>query len=547
MKTPQNNQNNNSLPNIDWERVKVDSKYRKEVARRSHKHFFAIYLSHYGELPSAPMHDELFQMTENDDLFSVVQAFRGSGKSTICTLSYPMYAVLGKQGRKFIVICSATEELSQRHLANIKEEFESNERLRHDFGMVHEEESPWNSRALSFGEHGAMIAAISIDQSMRGIRSGSKRPDVFIFDDIEDRQKMKTQEGRDKIFETINSDFIPAGAKEKKLIFVGSSLHADSPMNRLRDAVIDEEIDGSFYHFPIVDANGNPLWKGMYPDKQAIAKKRKEVYGPVAWHNEYLLQATTPADQIVKLDDFHYYDAEELIAKKGLVVIAVDPAIKTDRSNDYTGIVPIFITGSKSERTYYILDRIVKGRFGLMESQSCILGLIDHYSDYDVHVVVEDVGFQSSLIEVLNDKVGDRCVHGFKIAGRNKIERVYEISGKISSSKILFPKKCALAKELIQQVTEIATTKHDDLADALTTGILGAVEHNLRKGSAGIIAFNKDPRQPPVLLSTDSSDEEKERAIKQINGPGFSSDAEMLKARREYRRKFFEQHGRYPY
>ena len=540
-----NNQSNNSPSTIDLERVKVDSKYRKEVTRHAHKYFFATYLSHYGELPSAPMHDELFQMTENDDLFSVVQAFRGSGKSTICTLSYPMYAVLGKQERKFIVICSATEELSQRHLANIKEEFESNERLRHDFGMVHEEESPWNSRALSFGKHGAMIAAISIDQSMRGIRFGSKRPDVFIFDDIEDRQKMKTQEGRDKIFETINSDFIPAGAKEKKLIFVGSSLHADSPMNRLRDAVIDEEIDGSFYHFPIVDANDNPLWKGMYPDKQAIVKKRKEVLGEVAWYNEYLLQPTTPADQIVKLDDFHYYDRDDLESlDKGLIVLAVDPAIKKGSRTDYTGIVPLLVVGEKADRKYYVLDEIVKKRMSSTETQAKLMSMIDQYGKDYVHVIVEDVGYQSALIEQLEGKLGKNRVHGYKPGRNNKTDRVYEVSSHIETGKILFPEKNALAKELIHQITDIETTKHDDLADALTLGVLGVITQNIRESSFGFILISDDPNVPSILITSRHL-----RALKKsgVKGGGLQTVMDVIRESQKYKENFYKEHGRYPH
>ena len=48
-------------------------------------------------------------------------------------------------------------------------------------------------------KYGAMILAMSVEESNRGIRYGTHRPDLIVVDDAEDLASTQTQEGRDKI------------------------------------------------------------------------------------------------------------------------------------------------------------------------------------------------------------------------------------------------------------------------------------------------------------------------------------------------------------
>ena len=81
------------LPKNLIDQIINDPKIRTAVARESHNAFFAIYLAHYLKYPSAQFHEELFGITEDLNIKNaVIVAFRGSGKSTIMTLSYPLWA-----------------------------------------------------------------------------------------------------------------------------------------------------------------------------------------------------------------------------------------------------------------------------------------------------------------------------------------------------------------------------------------------------------------------------------------------------------------------
>lgn len=70
-------------------------------------------------------------------------SFRGSAKSTIMTVSYPIWAIIGKLQKKFIVILSQTQYQARLHLANIKAELESNELLKQDLGPFYEVNEEW--------------------------------------------------------------------------------------------------------------------------------------------------------------------------------------------------------------------------------------------------------------------------------------------------------------------------------------------------------------------------------------------------------------------
>jgi hypothetical protein len=126
-----------SSDDVDFEVLRKQRAVRMELARSSHYYFFHLYMGLYVQYPTASFQKELYAITEDENTkHAVIVAFRGSGKSTIVTLSYPMWAILGKQQKKFIVILSQTQPQARMHLTNIKREFESNELLRKDFGPL---------------------------------------------------------------------------------------------------------------------------------------------------------------------------------------------------------------------------------------------------------------------------------------------------------------------------------------------------------------------------------------------------------------------------
>ena len=198
--------------------IKKDPKFRRALSVQSHYWFFIIYLSDYVKYKTAAFQRKMFFLTENEKIRSaVITAFRGSAKSTIMSLSYPIWAmVTGK--KKHIVILSQTQQLCKSILFNIRKEFEENELLIKDFGPFREAADQWNQNMLLNPTYNCRITCISCGESIRGIRYRQYRPDLIICDDVEDLQSVKTKEGRDKTYSWLTREVIPAGDKNTKTV-----------------------------------------------------------------------------------------------------------------------------------------------------------------------------------------------------------------------------------------------------------------------------------------------------------------------------------------
>ena len=97
-----------------------DPKVRRELARKSHYWFFHIYLTSYIKYKTAAFQKEMFSLTQTTDIkTAVIVAFRGSAKSTIMSLSYPIWAMItGKKkgdSVQFDVLKSAQLKLLLDH------------------------------------------------------------------------------------------------------------------------------------------------------------------------------------------------------------------------------------------------------------------------------------------------------------------------------------------------------------------------------------------------------------------------------------------------
>ena len=106
----------------ELEKIRKDRKIRRALASKNHYWFFSLYLSHYITCEFAPLHYEIFKLTEEDVSFAVLVAFRGSAKSTLVTLSYVIWSIIGIQKKKFVLIVSQTQSQAKLHLENIKQE-----------------------------------------------------------------------------------------------------------------------------------------------------------------------------------------------------------------------------------------------------------------------------------------------------------------------------------------------------------------------------------------------------------------------------------------
>jgi predicted phage terminase large subunit-like protein len=449
-----------------------DPVVRAETTRRSHLFFHSIFLSHFVQYETAPFQKEMFRITEDPSIkLGVVTAFRGSGKSTIMTLSLPIWAVLGAPQKKFVLILTKTQAQAKIHFANLKHELENNELLRGDLGPFQDDSAEWGQYSIVLTKYNARITAASSEQSIRGLRHGEHRPDLIIVDDPEDLQSVKTLEGRDKTYQWLTGEVMPGGDKNTKIIVVGNLLHEDSVMMRLKDGIEKGILNGIYREFPLVDAEDKIAWPGKFPDMTAIEELKRTIGSESAFQREFLLHIVTSDDQIIRPEWIQYYDDLPSEDADGFryVVTGVDLAISEKVTADFTAMVSARIYHYRDKLKIYILPNPVNVRMDFPTTVTCAMSLSKTLGGgVPTKLVIEEVGYQKSIIDHLRNL--NFPAEGLGPHGQDKRERASSVSHLIQQGKVLFPRHGT--EPLITQMTGFGRERHDDLLDALVTMLL---------------------------------------------------------------------------
>lgn len=456
-----------------FESIIKDQKARKALAMQSHYWFFHIYLSHYVKYPTAPFHKEIFRITEDDSILdSVIVSFRGSAKSTIMTLSYPLWAMIGRLQKKCIVVASLTQNQSKILLYQIKQELETNQLLIEDFGPFAEQNDSWRADSLVIGQYDTRILAISANESIRGIRHGAHRPDLIICDDVEDMNSVKTQEGRDKTYQWFSGELIPMGDRDTKVIVIGNLLHEDSLVMRLREQSLSQQTKREVRLYPLLNNENKIAWLGKYPTLESVNEAKGKV-GDIAFQREYLLTIIPDSDVVVRREWIKYYDELPSLdygSDFQYLIASVDLAISLKQTADFTAIVYGYVFGTGKDTKIYIRTHVVNRRMDFPTTIQTIIEENAKQTEQGITIkwFVEEVAYQSAAIQELNQK-GLR-VTGVRVQGSDKRARLSQTTSWIESGRVLFPRDGV--DQLINQLTGFGVERFDDLADAFSMLVL---------------------------------------------------------------------------
>ena len=466
--------------------------FRIHTTGKSHYWFFNTYFSHYVEYKTADFQKEIFGLTQNEnELFVVIVAFRGSAKSTIMTLSYPIWAMVGELKKKFIILISQTQQQSRLILSNIKREFETNETLISDFGPFGEDDDEWRANSLVISKYNTRITAISSGESIRGLRHLENRPDLIICDDVEDLNSVKTREGRNKSHEWLKGDVIPAGNPKSKYIIIGNLLHEDSLMMRLKNQIVNGKLSGIYKEYPLIQGE-KILWPGKFPDMKSVEEQKSKIASESSWSREFLLTIISDEDRIVHPEWIHYYDELPREDELRFTVTGVDLAISEKESADKTAMVSGNVYEYSDKKKMYIFPNPVNKRMSFPDAieeakkLSRALG-----NGTPTKLLIEEVAYQSSFTQQLeHDGIP---AEGVKIHGSDKRARLSLTTNLIRTGKILFPRKGA--EQLIEQLTGFGIEKHDDLADAFSILVLYLISERNVDPQLYIVDYGPPPNR----------------------------------------------------
>ena len=189
---------------------------------------------------------------------------RGSGKSTTIELGVVRVGV--KLSRRFALYVCGAQEQADLHVSAIADHFE-------DIGVqralnVYGSSKGWRRNQLRTA-NGFNVAGLGLDVAMRGIKMGPFRPDLIIFDDVDDiSDSPKTVQ---KKLTSIQSKILAAGSIDCAVYFIQNLIHEDSIASQITDGraqflldreASDVEIAVTGLETEIVDrGDGRKVWR----------------------------------------------------------------------------------------------------------------------------------------------------------------------------------------------------------------------------------------------------------------------------------------------
>jgi predicted phage terminase large subunit-like protein len=431
---------------------------------------FAVkYLAHFmvdpktGELvPPAEFHKEIYRILLSEQ-FAAIAAPREHAKSTVVSVFWPLYCICYKK-RRFIVLISDTQPQAALQLAAIKEELETNDELRKDFGdLVGDKKWDVNDCRTSTG---ISIVARGAGQSLRGLRYRMWRPDLVICDDLENEQDVDNPETREKLTRWFKGTVMNLG-KYCQICVVGTILHYDSFLSELLDEAKYKRYVKKRYM--AVDLDWTPesvLWPAKW-DLESLRLKEEDL-GSVFFNQEFRnlpISAETQFFQEAWIKQYQYF-REELQLLALVKVTYHDPAISLKRKADFFGSITVGVR----ENGKILVLRAEQKKMPFTQQVDYIVRLWD--AERPEVVGIEDIAYQEALKQTI-DEVSTATGRYMNIVGvshlTDKFMRIAKISSLVENGTIQF---CLDGTQtaLINQLLYLGKIK-DDLADALESAV----------------------------------------------------------------------------
>lgn len=239
---------------------------------------------------------------------------RGGAKSTTAELACARVGALKK--RKYILYISATQKpQADDHVANIGSLLESDgiakyypslsQRSIGKFGNPR----GWRHNRLST-DSGLTVDALGLDVAGRGLKFDEQRPDMIVFDDVDDAAD-SAETVRKKVV-AITQKILPAGSADVAVLVVQNLVHYESvvarlagvssepadfltnrkmigPLPALRGAEIVKQPDGTW-----LIVRGEPIWEGQ---NREVCQRQINLWGIKAFRAEAQHERTPPEGQ----------------------------------------------------------------------------------------------------------------------------------------------------------------------------------------------------------------------------------------------------------
>jgi predicted phage terminase large subunit-like protein len=326
--------------------------------------FAGAYLSpmYDNPAPVPDFHREAWAVYCAPDELAAIAAPRSHAKSSALTHAYVLATVLFRV-QDYVVIVSATEELSIGHLGDIAKELRDNDDLIADFGIGGFETDAKTDIVVAFKDgHRCRIIARGSGQKMRGLKWHGKRPGLVVCDDLEEDAQVENLDMRRRFRRWFYRALLPVRRKGGVVRVHGTILHEDSLLARLMKA---KTWTTRLYraHAGFDDFSGI-LWPEQFDEERlrAIRQQFIDDGDAAGYSQEYLNAPMDSSDAYLRKDDFLPMDEDDHYKDK-IIAIGCDFAVSKAASADRTSFT---VGGKDVDNLTHIIDQHA-GRWSTVE------------------------------------------------------------------------------------------------------------------------------------------------------------------------------------
>ena len=421
---------------------------------------------HHITTASPRFHDEILALI-NQDANVGVAAPRGHAKSTIVSLVYLAWCVVTER-HHYMILISDTYSQSVGFINTLRQELEENPILRWLYGELHG--NIWQDGKFETST-GVMVQARAYGMKIRGLKYRQYRPELLLFDDLENDESVQNIEQRDKLKNWFTRAALPALAKNGRAVVIGTILHGDSLLMNIISQ--NGEFAGwvtKLYKALNVDVLNREyaLWPKMY-SVQELKDMRDNPNNPnykgsLVFAQEYQNEPIDEMDAIIrkKWIDITSEPLAPHILKRA---IACDPAISKHDTADFFAKVRGYAYYKVEPETNIKELHIMITQIG-NDKLSFNAGVEDiktWYKQEKATVVgIEEVAFQEAYQSSLS---------GLPVAAlkpdKDKRRRAIAASRFFEGGRIHFKAGILNLQTAIDQLTHFPSVAHDDICDAI--------------------------------------------------------------------------------
>ena len=460
------------------------------------------YFPHYFSAAPSRMHEWLESVLETLHIQrgcrQALIAPRGGAKTTWLSKAYPLYCVVHGL-EPYILLISDTATQSEKNLAAIKHELESNPRLAADYPHATGSGPVWNEQRIETC-NGVCVEALSIGMKIRGRTFGPHRPSLIIVDDLENDVSVEIPSRREKTFHWFNRAVMSVGTQETNLFVLGTALHRDDLLQRLKTVpgwncrtfaslmaepdrldlwdrwrtiycnVADADRENSarqFYleHRRQMEQGAVVLW----PQRESlyVLMTLRTTIGEAAFQAE---KQGSPRSTLTSEWSEEYFGADcwfDDWPDDALCVMALDPSKGQSESSDFSAFVVVAL-GADGE---LYIDADIERR-NLAEIVETGLALARRFQP-------RAFGVEINQFQVLLEDEFLRVAQENRLPiplvpvtnSQNKCVRIRTLSPYICHRQVRFRRNSPGAARLVDQLQEFPYGRHDDGPDALEMAI----------------------------------------------------------------------------